>query len=125
MLRYINVALSLTVLFCYFEWPDDSSAFLFKMEYTVFLKGNKDESFTHPFILFPLIGQLLILISIFKPNRKLTLAGVIMLSLLVLMILVAGIATSNPKIILSTIPFLAISVYFIFKYKKFKPEVKN
>jgi heme A synthase len=120
MQRIISIGLFLTVLICYLEWAGGNSGFLFQMEYGIFLSDNNKDSFMHPLVFIPLFGQLLILISIFKPNPKLILTGIILLSILVLMILLVGILSLNLKIILSTLSFIGISVFFIFNYKKYK-----
>jgi len=116
--RLINLGLFITFLICYLEWAGGNSGFVFEMEYTIFTKEDKANSFTHPFILIPLCGQIMLLIAIFIPNKKLTLAALALLSLLVLMILLVGILSLNIKVIASTLPFLAIAIYFTATYKK-------
>lgn len=118
--RLINLGLFITFLICYLEWAGGNSGFVFQLELTIFSKDDKSNSFTHPFVLIPLSGQILLFITIFFPNKKLTLAATILLSVLVLMILLVGILSFNIKIIASTLPFLAIAIYFIARFKKQK-----
>ena len=118
--RLINLGLFITFLICYLEWAGGNSGFVFQLELTVFSKDDKSNSFTHPFVLIPLFGQILLFIAIFFPNKKLTLAALLLLSVLVLMILLVGCLSLNPKIIASTLPFLSIAIYFITTFKKQK-----
>jgi hypothetical protein len=74
----------------------------------------------HPFVLVPLIGQILVVISLFLkgPGRKISLAILISLGLLVLLILLTGIMGSNWRVMLSTVPFLSVSGYYLFISRK-------
>lgn len=117
--RLINAALLLSSLICYLEWGGGNSGFLFQTEYVVFAKRNSD-AFMHPLVLIPLIGQILLIVSILKkqPSRRLTLTGLSLIGLLVLMILIAGVLSLNLKIVASTVPFIFVAVVFIRKYRK-------
>ncbi|MFN8354855.1 MAG: hypothetical protein U0Y10_10445 [Spirosomataceae bacterium] len=120
MKKGINLGLLLSPLVCYLEWGKNQSSFLFQAEYLLFFGSNHaTNSFTHPLVLLPLCGQLLIVYSLFQanPNKRLTLIGLLMIAPLILMILVAGLLSLNPKIILSTIPFGVVSV-LLFRYWK-------
>lgn len=117
-LRLINLGLFITFLICYLEWAGGNSGFVFQLELTIFSKDNKSNSFTHPFVLVPLLGQILLFIAIFFPNKKLTLAALLLLSLLVLMILLVGCLSLKPKVIASTLPFICVAIYFFVNYKK-------
>ena len=116
--KIINLGLFLSFLICYLEWAGGNSGFIFQLEYSVFALNANQNTFTHPLILIPLIGQLLLLISVFYPNKKLTLLGIILLSVLVLIILLVGILSLNIKIIASSLPFIAIATFFLVNYKK-------
>lgn len=118
--RIINLGLLLSFLICYLEWAGGNSGFLFQFEYSVFSTNANQNTFAHPLIFIPLLGQLLLLISVFYPNKRLTLFGIILLSVLVLVILLVGVLSFNLKIILSTIPFITISILFIENYRKQK-----
>ena len=100
-------------LFCYLEWADQS-AFVYEVAYLLlFEKSEKASAFTHPLVLFPFLGQLLVLISLFlpKPKKWMVFTGIAMMGLLVLMLLVVGILGKNWKIALATVPFLVSSVW--------------
>jgi heme A synthase len=115
--RLLLLGIWISFLFCYLEWGQDNSGFMFQMEWTAFMEARKSLSaIVHPFILLPFLGQILVLIAIFqkRSRRRLVVAGVLLLSLLVLMILLVGILAFNLKIILSTVPFLLIAVYVLF-----------
>jgi heme A synthase len=124
----IHIALALAPLICYLEWSGGHSAFVYQMEYNIlFQHKNTSGSFTHPLVLLPLLGQLLILFTVFQkqPGKRLALAGQVMLSLLVVMILVAGILSLNIKIILSTVPFIIASVAFYLSFKRVIPKTRG
>jgi hypothetical protein len=119
--RLISIGLFLSFLLCYLEWGGDNSGFLFQLEYQVFIKQtNLLSSITHPLIFLPLSGQLLLLLNTFQkyPKRKLVLIGMLLLAVLVLMILLVGLLAFNYKTIISTLPFLGISMVFIFSKRK-------
>lgn len=118
MKKTLNVLLILTSLFGYIEWGKDQHSFLFQMEYEIVFGASRAASnFTHPAILIPLLGQLIILFTIFQktPNRWLTFLGLACLSTIMLLIFVAGIASLNYRIILSAIPFLVTAI-FVLRY---------
>jgi len=120
-IRIINLLLLVSSLICYLEWGRDNSGFLFQVEYAVFAKASAD-SFLHPLVLIPLIGQILLLVSTFKkqPSKRLTLIGLLLIGVLVLMVSLVGLLSMNAKIVASTVPFIFISVFFILKYRKLK-----
>jgi uncharacterized membrane protein YhhN len=97
------------------------SGFLFQMEYELFADASKViSSILHPLVLLPFIGQVVLLISMFlkKPNRKLTLLVIALLGVLVFMVLLVGVLSLNMKIILSALPYIGLSVYYIFFFQK-------
>ena len=118
----IKTGLLVSSLFCYLEWGNDNSAFLFQVEYLIFTRNASAESFMHPLVITPFIGQLLILISLFitGPSPGLTLTGIVMLSILILLVLFVGILSTNLAIIASTMPFIIISVVYIIAWKRLR-----
>lgn len=116
--KLINLGLFLSFLICYLEWAGGNSGFIFQLEYSVFSENANQNTFAHPLIFIPLLGQFLVLIAIFYPNKKLSLVGLILLSVLVLIFLLVGILSVNVKIIASTIPFFVLTILFISHYKK-------
>jgi len=122
MQRLINFGLLVSSLFCYLEWAD-RSAFLFQVEYGLFFKATQTiESLVHPLILIPLLGQLILLFALIKrqQNFKLTFIGMTLLSLLVLVIFLAGILSMNVKIIVSTVPFILLSIFTLYQNRRSK-----
>jgi hypothetical protein len=125
-LRAINAALLISFLLCYLEWGTDQSGFIFQLEYSFFTeKNNWLDSFSHPLIIAPFAGQLLLIYNIIRkqPGRRITLAGIFLLGLLVLAILLAGIFSLNPRMILSTLPFIGSVIWFWIWQRKNKPVV--
>jgi hypothetical protein len=110
--KFLPFLIFLSFLVCYLEWAGGHSGFIFQMEYQFFSGEISKGSLTHPLILFPLAGQIILLVAFFYPKRKLMLAAILMLSLLVVMILLAGILAMNVKQIISTLPFIGFSIYY-------------
>ncbi|MEI7801620.1 MAG: hypothetical protein WCI97_03125 [Bacteroidota bacterium] len=117
MLRLFNIGLLLTFSICYLEWPGHAD-YMLQLQIAVFTSNDLIAAFTHPAIITPLIGELLILISLIRPNKKLTLLGMILLGLIVLLFLAIGIMGVNFKIILFTLPYLLLSISFLFLRKR-------
>ena len=127
MLRLINLGLLLSFLICYLEWGHDNSSFVFQTEYLLFFKKSEAVStFIHPLIIIPFFGQVLILYTLFQkiPGRRITIIGMILLSILVLLITFVGILSLNLKIIVSTLPFILISILILIKRKEYKSNSK-
>lgn len=113
MRKILNIALILTPLLGYLHWGADMHTFLFQLEYDLIF-GNKGSSDTylHPFIAFPAMGQFILLVSLFQktPGRILTYVGLSCLSLLMLFILLVGCLAMDIKIIASTLPFIVTAI---------------
>lgn len=125
MTRLINIGLFLAFNFCYLEWGSDQSSFLFQVVYTIFAE-KKDllSTLTHPLILFGFAGQLLLLLSAIRkvPNKIVNLIGWLCLAVIVSLILLVGLLALNWKIILSTVPFIVLSVLFFRNRRKQRME---
>lgn len=122
-LRLINILLLIGLSICYLEWGKDNSGFLLQMGYGIFTNSHRNaRTFTHPFVLLPLAGQLMLLCNscLPRPRKWLTIAGILLPGLLVLMVLLAGILSKNPKIIASTLLFIGMTVYFFVKRKSIR-----
>jgi uncharacterized membrane protein len=92
--------------------------FLIEGEIDILSKLFTDpRSVIHPLIILPLIGQLLLIYTLFqsRPGKVLIYIGVSCIGLLFLVILLTGILGKNLKITLSTIPFL-ISAILVIRY---------
>ncbi|NUO03571.1 MAG: hypothetical protein HUU01_23400, partial [Saprospiraceae bacterium] len=97
-------------------WGGDNSAFIFEAEYQIlFGKGDTADSFAHPMVLLPFVGQLLMLIALFqkKPDKRLVLSGIALMSLLFLLLFAIGLMGGGYKITLSTLPFIGFSAWYI------------
>ncbi|MBK8405076.1 MAG: hypothetical protein IPL25_13630 [Saprospiraceae bacterium] len=123
--KILNLLLIVTSLFGYLEWGGNNSILLFQAEADIISKLFTDPtSVIHPFILLPLVGQILLLVSVFqnKPSHLLTYIGIACLALLLGFMFVIGILGLNYKIIFSTLPFLVVAVTAIFHYRKIKMQ---
>lgn len=121
MRRYLNFLLFLSFQICYLEWPPHNSIFVFQAIFELFSKTeNLVDNFTHPIILLGLITQLLLLLGALNPkmNKKINAIGILLLSLLVLLFLLISILSLNLKMFIATLPYLSITVYFFWNYKK-------
>ncbi|MBX2946061.1 MAG: hypothetical protein KF725_09520 [Cyclobacteriaceae bacterium] len=110
--KILNGLLILTSLFGYLEWGKDNSVFLFQAEVEVISKLFSDPvSAAHPFTILPLVGQALLLITLFqkRPGKVLTYTGMAGIGVLLIFMFVIGIIGFNYRILFSTIPFLIVS----------------
>lgn len=116
MKKILNLCLLISSLFGLLEWGGGNQSFLFQAEWEILQKAAENpQSVLHPFTVLPMIGQLLLLITLFQktPGKWLTYIGMGMLSLIMLMILLIGLLEMNWKMILSAMPFLVFSVMVI------------
>lgn len=116
--KILNAVLLLSSFFGYLEWGNNQHSFIFQIEAELFLKARDHaEGFTHPLILIPLLGQLIILYTLFqkRPSRILSLIGLTCLCIFLLFLFFIGLMTTNLKIIFSTLLFIITSI-FVIKY---------
>ena len=109
--KILNSLLIITSLLGYLEWGKTNSMFLFQGEYEILEKLFKTpDSVAHPFVLLPLLGQILIFITLFQktPSQFLTYAGILCLGLLLGFMFIIGVMSFNFKILFSTLPFLIV-----------------
>jgi hypothetical protein len=114
--KILNTLLLFSSFFGFLEWGNNKKMFLFQIEAEVFSKIPHDPfAILHPFILFPLIGQVLLIITLIKKNpaKLLTYIGIGGIGILMLLVLLVGCLSKNLMIILSTIPFITISYFSI------------
>lgn len=86
--------------------------FLLEAEGQVILKiFNQPASALHPFTVLPLIGQLLLLITLLqeKPGWLLTFTGIAGIGILLVMMFVVGLIGVKVKIVISTLPFIILA----------------
>ncbi len=119
--KILNLGLIVTSLFGYLEWGKNSSIFLLIGEWEILKKiFTNPASVLHPFVVLPLIGQILLVVTLFQkePGKKLTYIGFASIAILFLLMLFIGIISIKVKILVSTLPFLSIGVYTIFEHRK-------
>ena len=123
MKKLLNLLLVLTSLFGYLEWGVDNSTFLFQAEYDILTKLITDpNSVMHPFVVLPLLGQLLLLITLFQkePGKRLTYVGIGCIGLLLGLMFIIGIIGPDIKILLSTVPFIVTATIVVLNFRKKK-----
>lgn len=112
--KILTVLLILTSLMGYLEWGGNNSTFLYQAEQEIIIKlVTKTTSVMHPFVLLPLIGQIILTLTLFrqKSSKYLTYIGISSLGILLVLMFIIGIISLNFKILLSCIPFLMIAIY--------------
>lgn len=121
--KLLNFLLFITSLIGYLEWGKDSSMFLFQAEAEVLRKlFTEPSSAVHPFTLIPLLGQVLLVTTLLQKqvNKIFTFISIFSIGILLLFMFFIGSLTLNYKILLSTIPFLAMAVYTIFYWRRMR-----
>ena len=121
--KILNLLLIITSLLGYLEWSGNNHSFLFQAETEILSKlFNTPNSILHPFTIVPLLGQLILVITLFQktPNKILTYIGIGSLGILLLFMFIIGLLHLNYKIILSTIPFILLSIIIIRHFQKRK-----
>ena len=119
--KILNSLLIITSLLGYLEWSGNSHTFLFQAEGEILSKLFTDPISTlHPFTLVPLIGQIILIVTLIQktPSKILTYISIGSLGILLAFMFVIGIVSLNFKIVLSTIPFIAVSIIAIRHYRK-------
>ncbi|EAZ79915.1 hypothetical protein [Algoriphagus machipongonensis] len=115
-IRLLIFLMIVSSLFGYLEWGGGNHSFLFQVEGEFAAKLFVDpKSVLHPLTVFPIIGQILLLITVFqaKPNRILIYIGIAGLGLLIGFMCFVGLIGLNMKIVFSTIPFLVLAIITI------------
>ncbi len=119
----MNAGLILTSLTGYLEWGGNNAAFLFSAEAEIISKMiHQPSEVLHPFTIFPLLGQMLLVITLFQstPGKKLTYTGITLIGLLMVFILFIGLIGLNLKVAVSVIPFLVLSIFTVRQFKEGK-----
>ncbi len=119
--KILNLCLVFTSLLGYLEWGTDSKAFLYQIEIKVLSDlFNDPGSLLHPLVLLPLLGQVLLLITLFqkKPNRLLTFLGIGGIGVLLLFVFAISVMNLNLKTLVSTLPFLGLGIYTVWYHRK-------
>lgn len=126
-IKILILLIILSSFFGYLEWGKDSKMFLIEGEIDIISKlFSNPGSVLHPFIILPLLGQALLIITLFqtKSGKTLSLLGISFIALLILMITFISVISLNYKMFLSTIPFIILSVMRISLYKKDKKKAE-
>ena len=121
--KLLNFLLIITSLIGYLEWGGSNQTFLFQAEGEILVKlFSNPSSALHLFTVLPMLGQVLLIFTLFQkqPAKVLTYIGIGALGLLLGFMFVIGLLGLNYKIILSTIPFLTLSFLAIRHYNKTK-----
>ena len=111
--KLYNLGLLLTSLVGYHEWGGGNSAFLFEMERDLIASFAADPLATlHPFTLLPLLGQSLLLLSLFQrePGRRISLIGILCLSVLLFLMFLIGLVDLNVKSIITFLPYVLLAL---------------
>jgi NAD/NADP transhydrogenase beta subunit len=111
--KVLNLLLIASSLLGYLKWGSDSHAFLFQAEAEVVHKlVTHPLEALHPFTILPMLGQLLLVITLFQkvPGRWLTFIGIGTIGLLLGLMFVIGLLGLQMPILASTLPFIVIAV---------------
>lgn len=123
--KILNFLLIVTSLIGYLEWSRDSHMFLFQAEGEIIRKLFSDPlSVIHPFIMLPMIGQIILAVTLFqkKPGKILTYISIGGLGILLVFMFLIGLISLNYKILLSTIPFIVVVVLTVMHFRKGKAD---
>lgn len=123
--KLLNLLLILTPLAGYLEWGQGNASFLFEAELEVLANLFTNPSAAiHPFTILPMLGQLILIFTLLQkqPEKKLTFTGIGCIAILILFIFFIGISSLNYKIVLSTVPFLAVGTITILHYSKIRKQ---
>ena len=114
--KFFIIFALLSSLFAYLEWGGSNSSFLLMMEWDIIRKMVNDPlSILHPFTLLPMLGQLLLIVSLFlkEPPNWILYLGIGLIGWLLFFILLIGFLSLNVLIVISTLPFCVTSVFFV------------
>ncbi|WP_353169912.1 hypothetical protein [Flavobacterium sp.] len=121
--KILNFLLIIFSLIGYLEWSGNNHTFLFEAEIEILSKLFV-KPVIHPFIILPIISQFLLLVTLFQKSasKKLTYISIFGLGLLVYFLLFVGLISLNYKIVISTIPFVLLTILTILYHKKQKAK---
>jgi hypothetical protein len=121
--KVLNALVIISSLFGFLEWGQNNKMFLFQAEAEIVSKiFTNPTSVLHPFTILPLLGQILLLATIFQksPSKVLTYIGIGGIGILLLLMFVIGCLSFNWKILSSTIPFFVLVFLTMRHYRKMK-----
>lgn len=111
----IVLLLFLTSFIGYLEWGERKE-FIFQMEFEILQKlVVNPSSIIHPLVVLPLIGQIILLLALFKTNthKYLVLTGIFGIFLLFAMIFIVGVLSMKFKIMFSVVPFFILALIWL------------
>lgn len=111
----IVLLLFLTSFIGYLEWGERKE-FIFQMEFDILQKlVVNPTSIIHPLVVLPLIGQIILLLALFKTNthKYLVLTGIFGIFLLFAMIFIVGVLSMKFKIMFSVVPFFILALIWL------------
>ena len=111
----IVLLLFLTSFIGYLEWGERKE-FIFQMEFDILQKLVVNPmSIIHPLVVLPLIGQIILLLALFKTNthKYLVLTGIFGIFLLFAMIFIVGVLSMKFKIMFSVVPFFILALIWL------------
>jgi len=112
-IKVLNFLLIITSLFGYLEWGGNNHSFLFQAETELLSKILlTPASVIHPFTILPILGQLTLMIILFQktPNKTMMYFGIASVGILLGFMFVIGCLSLKFKIILSTVPYIVLSI---------------
>ncbi|MFM2213174.1 MAG: hypothetical protein RL427_437 [Bacteroidota bacterium] len=121
MKKLLNLLVVLSFQIGYLAWGNGKNLFVFQGEIELFKKAvNHPLTLLHPIIIIPLLGQLLLLLTLFQkePGKTLSFIGLACLGLLMLLLLFIGVSVPDVKILISALPFITCSVLLLRIHKR-------
>jgi len=121
--KILTSLLIVSSLFGYLEWGQNNHMLLFQAEAEIITKLFTDPlSALHPFTVLPLLGQVLLLITLFQKRQSkiLTYIGIGGIGILLALMFLIGCMELNFKILFSTVPFLVLAFLTIRYHRKTK-----
>lgn len=107
-LKLLNSLLILTSLIGYLEWGESQHMFFFQSEIQIISELFSDpQKVIHPFTILPLLGQIILIVTLFQktPNKWLTIVGMACIAILLFFVLLIGVLSLNAAIFFSAMPF--------------------
>lgn len=80
---------------------------------------NDPFSVAHPFTVLPILGQIILVITLFQkpPSKTLIYISIGRLEILLLFMFIIGLMSFNYKIVLSVIPFIVVSILTVKQFR--------
>lgn len=120
-LKRYTLFVIISSLLGYLQWGQNNSSFLYEAEAELIKKSwTNPLTALHPFILLPVLGQIVLIVSLFQkiPSKVLLITGTLGLALLLTFMLIIGIFSQNLYISLSTLPFMICATLLLIELKK-------